>query len=752
MSDEIRLRPGSRPPQIGDVVAWAGDGWEAQPVIARPQGVTHVHTNTIVRVAMGETRSPNFVKGSDGWCIYPDGSAEFNNIVARGTIYADAGEIGGWTIEAVYLARDTGVDATSAGMAPDDYPFYAGATYAHRATAPFRVTPAGALVATSATITGSITATSGTIGGWTIAVTELKAIGDAIILDCGGIIQVGGAAYLQSIPFASGDYGWQITPSEAEFGNITARGEIRTAVFKYGEVHAQAGQLLVTPNADKLNVDVTIAASGSFDVGEAGRFSANDVVRLKDGVADVWLTVTADNGNGTYNYTRSYGSAVGTVFRCGTAVVGYGSSGEGGVLLDAMTANGPFVDIFTHTGSPWTTLTTKARLGNLAGISDASLNPSGYGLYSNNVFLSGKLVAAAGECVIDTSGITLMDGDSVEDMVKWRDDYAAAPDIYAGKIYAHLSAGSRFMYLVVPASAGVSYGSRLFLWPEAAAGGTYARGEYTCGKSGGSPAYIKWYATGTDNAYLLLTSTKLALWNYVDVNYVERAYIAGSGDVHPDADGRGLFARVVNRLGIQTYDDHFRSGSIPTGYVWQGAPFGGTPSVLYAFSGDYLKITFAASTRYFLSRAVTNVAANWQNKSIWVRARGGIYVRVGARFDDGTDNNYVEILMDGSAADGTQTLIFRYRAGGGGVTTVTSPILVPVDGLYVMRLLMYYSAPNYAAYGYLIGEDGTPTNISGFYTAVTWAPVAGRAGIILDNSMAAVVSDGVVDWIENGFV
>lgn len=42
-------------------------------------------------------------------------------------------------------------------------------------SAPFRVSIAGALVATSATISGSITATSGSIGGWTIGATTLSA-------------------------------------------------------------------------------------------------------------------------------------------------------------------------------------------------------------------------------------------------------------------------------------------------------------------------------------------------------------------------------------------------------------------------------------------------------------------------------------------------------------------------------------------------------------------------------------------------
>lgn len=91
-----------------------------------------------------------------------------SELEVKGKVTALSGLIGNWTINSTYLARDTGTASTSSGMSPTDYPFYAGATYANRATAPFRITPAGALVATSATITGAITATSGSLGAMTV--------------------------------------------------------------------------------------------------------------------------------------------------------------------------------------------------------------------------------------------------------------------------------------------------------------------------------------------------------------------------------------------------------------------------------------------------------------------------------------------------------------------------------------------------------------------------------------------------------
>jgi len=59
------------------------------------------------------------------------------------------GFMAGWTVAydsdngRYYFAKDTGTDSTSAGMAPEDFPFYAGATYADRASAKAWIKPTG---------------------------------------------------------------------------------------------------------------------------------------------------------------------------------------------------------------------------------------------------------------------------------------------------------------------------------------------------------------------------------------------------------------------------------------------------------------------------------------------------------------------------------------------------------------------------------------------------------------------------------
>lgn len=90
--------------------------------------------------------------GAGIWCgATAIGDAPFS-VTNAGVLTASSGTIGGWSITSAYLAKDTGTDSTSAGMAPSDYPVYAGAAYANRATAPFRITNAGNLYANRATI------------------------------------------------------------------------------------------------------------------------------------------------------------------------------------------------------------------------------------------------------------------------------------------------------------------------------------------------------------------------------------------------------------------------------------------------------------------------------------------------------------------------------------------------------------------------------------------------------------------------
>lgn len=225
--------------------------------------------------------------------------------------------------------------------------------------------------------------------------------------------------------------------------------------------------------------------------------------------------------------------------------------------------------------------------------------------------------------------------------------------------------------------------------------------------------------------------------------------VAASGDVFPVSDARGLMVRVVNRNG-NTVTDHFRSGVIPSGYTWQGAPFDGTPaSLYYNYASDFLvTVAAGAANRIFLSTAVTNSGAAWQNQSIYARVHTGSSVDTGVRIDDATDNNYVELVMTGALNNGTQRLDLRWRIGGGAVNTLSSAVITSMDTNIVMQLNLNYSGGTYRAYGYFLGEEGLASNPGSFWTAVlAWMPVAGRVGVYVKGN----ANWAVVDWFYSTF-
>lgn len=429
-------------------------------------------------------------------------------LAVTGTITASAGAIGGWTINATSLTDTAGlVGMSSAVTAGDDIRFWAGNVTP--ASAPFYVTEAGALVASSATITGSITATSGTIGGWTVTSgyiyslasgtptstpndglvmastnpafvvyedtakriemgylssgvyglkgyatdgtttifelsdtqqllagwtftsTQLSSTSSNIVLDSSAsTVRVGsGTPYILidgangnigTSNFSSGTIGWRTEEDgTAEFNNITARGEFHTQVLSYGEVHATAGTSIVSHSAAKLKNDVTTVTSPTTfnvdvddpDTGHVQVFAVNDILRIKDGSgADNWMTVGSVTDMTTYyRYVCTKNSGTNTTFRAGAGVYGYGQSGDGYLLQTADMTNAPYLSIATHAGSPWTTITEKVRLGNLTGITDAVFGAlSGYGLWTDNVYLSGSIYsvnARLGGWTVDSTSI-----------------------------------------------------------------------------------------------------------------------------------------------------------------------------------------------------------------------------------------------------------------------------------------------------------------------------------------------------------
>jgi hypothetical protein len=272
------------------------------------------------------------------------------------------------------------------------------------ASAPFRVSLAGALVATSATITGTVTATAGTIGGWDIAASTLSSAANKVILDdTNEKITVGdtGATYLvidgANTKIESSDYssgatggGFHLSAALLETSNIACRGILRHAVFQKTTISSVGGNLLIIPS-DVLDTDMTALDASTLTIEGNETFAVGDFLRIKDDTEDEWLEVTNIASAPTYTVTRdknsSYGADSNPAWKKGASVVNYGASGSGGILLSASESNPPRVSIYKHAGAPWTTITEVCRLGNLNGFLGYSSELYGIAIGETNKFL-----------------------------------------------------------------------------------------------------------------------------------------------------------------------------------------------------------------------------------------------------------------------------------------------------------------------------------------------------------------------------
>jgi hypothetical protein len=207
-----------------------------------------------------------------------------------------------------------------------------------------------------------------------------------------------------------------------EADNLTIRGTMRVYELLIQQIRMTNGGLLVS-STGKVKA---VSGSGPYTITTDGKhgFAVNDLI-----LAQRW-NPTEGALTGTYIYrsgmqvtsitaTGDDWQFVATLLEDDPPVEGaeYGRIGnttdtdrQGGIYLTSDDVLAPYIDIFNDVNSfaAWSgAAKLKARLGRLDGISDAALNPAGYGLYSSNVFLKGALVAGGGTFVANASGASI---------------------------------------------------------------------------------------------------------------------------------------------------------------------------------------------------------------------------------------------------------------------------------------------------------------------------------------------------------
>lgn len=227
--------------------------------------------------------------------------------------------------------------------------------------------------------------------------------------------------------------------------------------------------------------------------------------------------------------------------------------------------------------------------------------------------------------------------------------------------------------------------------------------------------------------------------NTFSANQAVTGTLASTGDMFPAGAGSGLAARVVD-YGL-TPTEHFRSGSIPSGFAWvSDAVFGGAPaSVTWSRSSDYGLFTGTSGTRHFLARSIST----FLGRAGYLRGTEAFNTIVGLRVDDGTDSNYYELYV-ADAGSGLNQIRLRQRTGGAAAVTTNGPSIA--KGI-ILPIMLYSNNPSgstHYPYCYIIGESLlTMAILTG--TAATWT--ASRFGLIVHDGAAVSVGATLTDWL-----
>ena len=336
------------------------------------------------------------------------------SVTEEGVLKAQSGTIGGFTLSTNALTatnfsldpsnkRITLGTGTNIFIADGDEGIQLGnGTFAN---APFSVTKAGVLKAEQ-----------GFIGGFAIT-----------------------SGSIETTDFASGLKGLRLSTAangtiEAE--NAKIRGTLATTVFEKETVNAVGGQLLIA-NSTALTSSAfhslpVSASQTTMSVVNVTGFAANEILLIKKvgdtGFSTEYVKVVSSsrdfpssdkNFSGRLFVNRAINSgsmssagmfmesgSSAQTYENGQVLVSTGKEDTGFIKLNANPNDvfTPYIDIVERTGSAVYDIDLKARLGDLSGLSSALVGSTpGFGLFSENVFLTGKITATSGEI----GGITI---------------------------------------------------------------------------------------------------------------------------------------------------------------------------------------------------------------------------------------------------------------------------------------------------------------------------------------------------------
>lgn len=202
--------------------------------------------------------------------------------------------------------------------------------------------------------------------------------------------------------YQSGLKGFSIdSAGNAEFGNISVRGEFNANSINYNKITSTNGEVWITDSAQIISIDDSIkevvVTDNVFRVDDillCQVFNGSSVKRCEIKITALVSTTTE---SATYQYTNISNSdklsAGDTLVR-----VSNNNNTDRNQYMKLSPYHGAIIDVINSND-------VVTRLGCLSGISDASFGVlSGYGLYSDNTYLKGNFATSSTQFNADGSG------------------------------------------------------------------------------------------------------------------------------------------------------------------------------------------------------------------------------------------------------------------------------------------------------------------------------------------------------------
>ena len=234
--------------------------------------------------------------------VKTDGTLHATSASISGSIIANGGEIGGWTITSSSLVSPSNI----AGITDGEYAFYAGSS--DPSSAEFSVTTSGALHATSASISGSIEATAGSIGGWTITSSSIVSPSNEAGITNGEYAFYAGNATPSSAEFSVKTDGTLQATSADITGSITAQGG-EIGGWEITETSIEKGYIQLNSNSCRINVGDTTNGEGIVIDGPGGYIQSGNYVDSSAGFK------IYNNGDAEFNNVNVRGEIRSSVFK-----------------------------------------------------------------------------------------------------------------------------------------------------------------------------------------------------------------------------------------------------------------------------------------------------------------------------------------------------------------------------------------------------------------------------------------------------